>query len=255
MMCPTLIAVSLAATPMALDPEEQVKPAQTQPAPEEAELPVEIINEPVTEVEWEVMGEEAIVEAADTAVEPEPEAPLIDQGLVDAANAYLNELESIEGRFLQINPDGSAYEGDLYLDRPGKARFEYDEYPLLIVSDGRTVAQQDKALDVIDRIALRSTPLYYLLKEELDLSEDAQVAAAGLAQGQSYVSLQDPNDEFDGLLTLYFSGASLELREWVATDAMGYQTRFVLTELNRARDLDPRLFILDEEEDDRRGRR
>lgn len=178
----------------------------------------------------------------------------VDPAVVESVSTYLSNLDSVQARFLQINPDGSAYEGDLYIDRPGKARFDYDDYPLLIVSDGATVAQRDEALETTDRVALKSTPLFYLLKENVNLSADAKVIAAGQAEDMRFVTLQDPSDQFDGELTLYFSQPSLELREWMATDALGQETRFVLTEVNRAGEFDPRLFTLDNEAESDRGR-
>src|SRR3546814_19115597 len=39
---------------------------------------------------------------------------------------YFNQVRSMKGRFLQVGPDGSAAEGDLYLQRPGRFRFEFD---------------------------------------------------------------------------------------------------------------------------------
>lgn len=191
--------------------------------------------------------------AADALPEPSGE---VDSEVVERVNAYLDNLNAVQGRFVQINPDGSAYEGEIYLDRPGKARFDYDNYPLLIVADGMTVAQRDEELETTDRVSLKSTPLYYLLKSDVNLTEDAQVEAAGTSGDSTFVTLSDPEGEFEGVLTLYFSSPSLELREWIATDALGQETRFALTDVRRASSLDPRLFTLDgDEADDRRGRR
>lgn len=197
----------------------------------------------------------APAQPAEAQTQVETPAPIIDAGAIAEVNAYLQGLEAMQGRFLQINPDGSAFQGDIYLERPGKARFEYDDYPLLIVADGATVAQRDTALETTDRAALRATPLYYLLKRDIDLATDARVVAAGSRQGETAITLEDPEDRYDGRITLYFNGPALELREWVATDPLGRQTRFVLTEFTRSAQLDPRLFILEDEEDRRRGRR
>jgi len=205
----------------------------------------------------------SLLAAAPSTAAPVPDASetaesaaAVESDVVARANRYLRGLESVEGRFVQINPDGSAHEGDIYLDRPGKARFEYDDYPLLIVSDGLTVAQRDTALETTDRASLKATPLFYLLKPDIDLAADAEVLAAGESDGLAFVTLADPDGEYEGALTLYFSGPSLELREWIAEDALGQETRFVLTGFSRADRLDPRLFTLDEDDArDRRGRR
>lgn len=224
MFMQSLFAASLlAALPLA---QQSADPAQPAPAP-------------------------AAEQAPDASAEQSGD---VDPQVVESVSTYLSNLDAVQARFLQINPDGSAYEGDLYIDRPGKARFDYDEYPLLIVSDGATVAQRDEALETTDRVALKSTPLFYLLKENVNLSTDAKVIAAGQAEDMRFVTLEDPSGQFEGELTLYFSQPSLELREWMATDALGQETRFVLTEVNRAGSFDPRLFTLDSEADPERDR-
>jgi len=60
------------------------------------------------------------------------------------------------------------------LQRPGKVRFEYDApSPLLIVSDGVTLVQNDRQLETFDRVPLSATPLNYFLKEKGRLSPHA----------------------------------------------------------------------------------
>jgi CheY-like chemotaxis protein len=49
---------------------------------------------------------------------------------------YFNEIRTLKGRFLQVGPEGNAAEGQIWLRRPGRFRFEFDPpVPLLIVSD------------------------------------------------------------------------------------------------------------------------
>ncbi|MBZ0124268.1 MAG: outer membrane lipoprotein carrier protein LolA, partial [Roseovarius sp.] len=39
---------------------------------------------------------------------------------------YLNSFRTASGEFTQINDDGTISTGRLYIQRPGKVRFEYD---------------------------------------------------------------------------------------------------------------------------------
>ncbi|HUF87104.1 MAG TPA: outer-membrane lipoprotein carrier protein LolA, partial [Thermohalobaculum sp.] len=39
---------------------------------------------------------------------------------------YLNGMTTLEGNFVQVGPDGQLSEGQFYLRRPGRMRFEYD---------------------------------------------------------------------------------------------------------------------------------
>ena len=98
-----------------------------------------------------------------------------DLARVDAA---MNSTVSFSGRFAQYASDGSFAQGQVYIKRPGKLRFEYDApNPLLIVSDGVTLTQQDKALETIDRVPLSATPLNFFLKENINLADDTEAVS------------------------------------------------------------------------------
>ncbi len=162
---------------------------------------------------------------------------------VTRANAWLNGVSGMKGRFQQINPDGTVAEGDFYLQRPGRLRFAYDPpSPLTIVADGRTVAQIDSELETVDRTTIDQTPLNYLLKADVDLSGDANVGGVAKQDGLVLISLDDPRGQTEGQLILVFSDTEFALREWVALDAFGQETRVVLYDLTRQARLDPELF-------------
>ena len=111
------------------------------------------------------------------------------QALVQAS-AALNRISAVRGRFSQIAPDGSASQGDIYLQRPGKMRFAYDApSPLTIVSDGATVSVHDSSVRDVSRVPLRSTPLYYVLKRDVSLERDARIVRVARSGGDSRASV------------------------------------------------------------------
>ncbi len=159
------------------------------------------------------------------------------------ANAALNSQRVIQGRFLQIAPDGLVTAGRFFLQRPGRVRFEYDPPTrLLIVSDGTTVAVHDRALRSLNTARLRATPLYFVLKNDINLERDAHVTRA-IRQGDAlFVSARDRRGEADGEITLHLAGPSLHLRAWDVVDATGGRTRITLTDIQPVAALDQRLF-------------
>ncbi len=167
------------------------------------------------------------------------------------ANGALNAMQRVEGRFLQIAPDGKVSQGNFYLSRPGKVRFAYDPpTPLVIVSDGVTVAIEDRGLKSVDRTPLRATPLYFVLKQNIDLEADARVAKVEREGDQLRISVRDRKGQADGTITLVFSGTTEpELREWRVADAAGQTTLLSLRDVRPSLKLDPRLFVLDEKRD------
>lgn len=167
---------------------------------------------------------------------------------VARASDWLNGVTGLQGRFLQINPDGSVSEGQFHLLRPGRARFVYDPpSPLSLIADGRTVALVDSALDTVDRAAIDQTPLGWLLKADLDLAADTVIGGVAQQDGLVLISLSDPQGEMGGQLVLIFSAGDSALREWAHIDEFGQETRVILADTTRREQMDPRLFVHDSE--------
>jgi outer membrane lipoprotein-sorting protein len=160
-----------------------------------------------------------------------------------AASAALNLIQSVQGRFAQVAPDGSRSQGDLYLQRPGKMRFQYDApSPLTIVSDGATVSVEDRSVRDVSRVPLRSTPLYYVLKRDVNLERDARITRVTKSGDQLLVTARDRTGEAEGEITLEFAGPGYKLKQWTITDGQRQTTRITLSDVRAAARLDPRLF-------------
>ena len=157
----------------------------------------------------------------------------------------LNATFSFTGRFTQYGADGSVAAGKIYLQRPGRLRFEYDSpSPMLIVSDGTWLTQKDSALETTDRVPLSSTPLNFFLKENVRLERDTQVVGFTKDAQDWRVSARDGSGEMDGTITMVFDARGLALKEWSIADGFGGTTRVVLSELKYNQRIDPKLFIL-----------
>ena len=159
------------------------------------------------------------------------------------ASAALNRIAAVQGRFTQIAPDGSQAVGRIYMQRPGKLRFEYDPpSPLTIVADGSVVAVEDRSMRDIQRVPLRSTPLFYVLKPQVNLEQDARITRVVQQGDNLFVSARDRSGQADGEITITFAGASRELKQWSITDGQRQTTRITLSQVQTAARLDPKLF-------------
>src|SRR3546814_8770255 len=60
---------------------------------------------------------------------------------------YLNDIKTLQGRFVQTSSNGAYAEGAVYLDRPGHMRFDYDPpTPVLIIANGLSLLYYDEEL-------------------------------------------------------------------------------------------------------------
>lgn len=167
----------------------------------------------------------------------------------------LNYTGTLRGRFVQTGQDGRTARGTLYLKRPGKIRFEYDApNPMLIVSDGVTIMQTDKALGTSDRIPLKSTPLDFFLKNEVSLARDTKVLGLSKTPQAISVTVQDGAGRAAGKMTMVFNPQNFALTQWSVLDEFGVSTRVDLSDLVYNQEIDPALFILENSRRDRRRR-
>lgn len=165
--------------------------------------------------------------------------------LLKEASQALAAVKTARGRFEQYSPDGSFSTGQFAMQRPGKVRFDYDDpVPLLMVSDGTTVALQDSDLETTDRVPLKSTPLSLLLSDRLDFESQANVIDVRRGNGRTNITVQDKSGDMEGTLTLVLASADNSLVGWRTTDANGGNTSVTLTNVETGARLNPRLFIL-----------
>ncbi|RTL54145.1 MAG: outer membrane lipoprotein carrier protein LolA [Bradyrhizobiaceae bacterium] len=162
-------------------------------------------------------------------------------------STYLSSIQSMSGNFVQVGPDGSRTTGDLYLQKPGKVRFEYDPpSPIAIVADGTSVIVRDNKLATQDVYPLSQTPLRYLLADHIDLLRDTNVVS--ISADDVYVSIViEEKQPLVGTsrLMLMVGAKDNKLKQWTVTDPQGYDTTVAVYNLDTGKKLDPGLFKID----------
>lgn len=161
------------------------------------------------------------------------ELNLKDEELVDRINAYFNRFLYLQGHFTQIGPDGVVAEGDFFMRRPGRLRFDYKPpSKLLVISDGFWIGIIDKKMKTTDRYPIASTPYWALLKDDVNLMRDARILSVESEPGIALITIEDPTGEAPGEMTMIFEDdGGIVLRQWLITDAQGLTTSVALSEL------------------------
>ena len=162
-------------------------------------------------------------------------------------SVYLNGLRSVQGRFTQVNADGKTEQGQFYLKKPGRIRFEYNKpNPNVVVADGTTLAVENSSLKTTDRYPITTSPLRLLLSDNMDLSIDPRVSAIKREAGALLVTARENSGPATGSITLTLadSGGNLELRQWDVVDAQAAHTTVVVNEMRQVADIPANLFII-----------
>lgn len=169
-------------------------------------------------------------------------------------SSYLNDIDMAQSTFTQINADGTVATGRFYIQRPGRARFEYDGGELLVIAGGGQLAIFDgRGNTAGEQYPLSETPLSIILGQQVDLSRSGMVVGHEFDGTATRVIAQDPDRPEIGTLTMVFTGDPVELRQWVVTDQAGAETTIVLGNLDREERLSQVLFSIPIEIDRRSG--
>ncbi|MGV8997658.1 MAG: LolA family protein [Parvibaculaceae bacterium] len=188
--------------------------------------------------------------SAHAATASSPAATLSDEDRADIerVSTYLSGLADMQGNFLQVGPDGSLAEGRFFLRRPGRMRFEYSPPDkILVVADGTWVAVKD-GYSATQRYPLGATPLGILLDDHVDLAKEVKIISVERQPGALRIKLADKSGNAPGDITLVFDQPSLQLRQWVVTDAQGLQTTIALRNIQNGIRAENALFVIKAEQ-------
>jgi outer membrane lipoprotein-sorting protein len=178
-----------------------------------------------------------------------PFVPIDPAVAIQKANAYFNSATTMVGDFVQISGGYRRSEGKIYVQKPGKLRFEYaDPASLDIIADGSTVAVIDrKDRSDPEFYFIWQTPLKFLLKDQIDLAKDVTVTGVTSDPDTVTISLED-KATFGGTsqIKLMFDTATFQLKQWDVTDPQGNETLVSLFNVNFTDPPDPDLFKITE---------
>ena len=163
---------------------------------------------------------------------------------LDRLSQALNSIQTLKGDFVQIDPSGDVEQGKVYIDKPGRMRFEYAApSPTLVVSDGLDVAVFNSKLNTADRYPLSATPLNILLSNHVNLKENKNVIGLEHQPGALVVKARSNDRRMTGNISIVFSDPGLELRQWTTVDAQGLATTVSVRNLQTGVPLQPELFL------------
>ena len=167
--------------------------------------------------------------------------------LVERVSAVLSSMRTLVGDFVQVGPDGSKSEGEFYMQKPGRVRFDYNPpNPIELIADGSSIVVRDRKLATQDLYPLSQTPLRFLLADRIDLMRDTNLI--GVYSDDVFITVVIEERQILGgthRLLLMFGAQDFQLRQWTVTDPQGYDTTIAVYNLDPTKRPDPNLFRID----------
>lgn len=169
---------------------------------------------------------------------------------LNALSQYLNSLRTAEAEFTQINDDGTISTGRIYIQRPGRVRFDYNppDETLVMAGGGQVAVFDGKSNSVRpEQYPLSQTPLKIILEQNVNLAQRDMVVGHRQDGEKTIVVAQDPANPQYGRIELVFTGNPTQLRQWVIVDGQGARTTVILGDLSTGGQFPSRYFSIPSE--------
>ena len=144
--------------------------------------------------------------------------------------SYLENFSTLKSDFVQINNNGSILTGKILLSRPGKIRIEYNENPLVVISDGKKVATVNKKLKNVTFYSLNDIPIKMLLYNDFEL-EKVKILNYREKDNNLFLNLTEKKFAEEGFVEIIFEKNPFQMKKWTVISNDQSKTEVLLNNL------------------------
>jgi outer membrane lipoprotein-sorting protein len=140
------------------------------------------------------------------AIKVQAPAALDRNAIIDRVAKALTDTKTAQGRFTQVDPQGSPSSGAVLHQPPrqGALRIQLARAHFHRLGRYATVSIEEPKRNAYDAIPLASTPLHLFLRSNIDLRKDGSVTDVTTSNGFHFVTLVDKTGEAEGKMILQF---------------------------------------------------
>jgi len=165
--------------------------------------------------------------------------------VIRGISKQFSEVPTMAGEFVQFGPNGEQTGGKFYIQRPGKIRFNYeDPSPIQVISNGITVAVNNRKLKTWNFYPLSKTPLKMLLNNKLSVN-DKSIKSVKTEGDITTVVMKNKRAFGKAEITLLFDPESFDLRQWTIKDAQGKETSVMVFNVQKGIKIPKSYFVVD----------
>lgn len=176
----------------------------------------------------------------------EPKTPPTQEETIQLIAEHFVKVPTMAGEFIQFGPRGNQTGGKFYIQRPGKIRFIYhDPTPIRIVSNGKTVAVNNKKLKTWDFYPLKKTPLSLVLGNKMVI-DPKTIHDVRTDEDLTTIVMGDDKIFGDSVITMMFDPRTYDLRQWVIKDAQGKETTVMIFNVEKNIEIPAKFFKVDQ---------
>ncbi len=126
---------------------------------------------------------------------------------------FLQSFETLNAQFIQINTNGEVLSGKILITRPGKTRIEYNDIPLLLISDGKRFASINNKIKTITFYNLADIPVSLFLYKNFK-KDDIEVIGSYEKENQIKIRIRHKKRKDESYLEIVFEKNPFLMKKW-----------------------------------------
>ena len=127
---------------------------------------------------------------------------------------FLQDFDTLNAEFIQINNNGEILSGKILITRPGKTRIEYNEIPLLLISDGKGFASINNKIKSITFYNLADIPVSLFLYKNFQ-KKDIEIIGLYEKENQIKIRVRHKKRKDESFLEIVFEKNPFILKKWI----------------------------------------
>tara|TARA_Y100000590_G_scaffold391239_1_gene467700 strand:- start:507 stop:1109 length:603 start_codon:yes stop_codon:yes gene_type:complete len=159
-----------------------------------------------------------------------------------------NSIDTMSGRFEQIDTDHNIETGNFYFDKPYKSKFSYDHKDETIITGRMLITVLDNEGYQIDSYPIGNSPIKNILSNDVKFDDIFKIISIEKIFDKENIyqvtTINKGSDELSGKVLFFFTSDDLTLKKWVIFDEFANKTVLEFTNIQKNISIGPNIFVV-----------
>tara|TARA_B100000029_G_scaffold112082_1_gene104186 strand:+ start:166 stop:768 length:603 start_codon:yes stop_codon:yes gene_type:complete len=159
-----------------------------------------------------------------------------------------NSVDTMSGRFKQVDTDNNIETGNFYFDKPYKSKFSYDHKDETIITGRVLITVLDNEGFQIDSYPIGNSPIKNILSNDIKFDDIFKIISIEKILNKENVyqvtAINKNSDELSGKVLFFFTLDDFTLKKWVIFDEFSNKTVLEFTNIQKNISISPNIFVV-----------
>lgn len=171
-----------------------------------------------------------------------------DQEIIALIENNWNSIDTMSGRFEQIDADNNIEYGNFYFDKPYKSKFSYDHKDETIITNKILIYILDDEGYQVDSYPIGNSPIKNILSNNIKFDDIFKITSVEQIFDKEDIyqitTINKNSENSDGKVLFFFTVDDLTLKKWVIFDEFSNKTVLEFTNMQKNISIGPNIFVV-----------